>query len=164
MEKIKHSVDCFLNRTGLQEQLNKRHYLGLWEQVVGKHIARYTLPLTIKNKKIFIEVTDSTWLYHLTTLKSRIIKDFNSAAGCEIINDIKFFNADFYSRNSDNKSKIKDAFNQKERQFEEKILLEPFEEENISKAVVLSPEYFQPILSRLFKKSCLYQKRYKKGI
>lgn len=159
MEKIKDSVEHFLKKAGLREQLNKRFFLDLWDRVVGEHITRHTLPLTIKGKKMFVEVTDSVWLYHLTALKSRIIKDFNSAAGAEIIEEIKFLNADFYSRKV-NSEKDMERFSRENRQtWTQEVTLKPSEEENIATAAALAPEEFRPLLSRFLRKSCLYQKK-----
>ena len=159
MEKIKDSVEHFLKKAGLREQLNKRFFLDLWDKVVGEHIARYTLPITIKGKKIFVEVTDSVWLYHLTTLKSRIIKDFNYAAGAEIIEDIKFLNADFYSRKRNSEEGMQGFSIENRQTLAHEVTLKPSEEENIAKAAALAPEEFRPLLTRFLKKSCLHQKK-----
>jgi hypothetical protein len=162
MEKIGQSVDLFLLKAGLKEQLMNRDYLALWSKVAGEYIVHYTRPLAIKEKKLLIEVTDSTWLYHLTLLKSRIITDFNTAAGCKVINDIKFFNADFHTRVS---LQEKNLVFKKEEEFsseEENITMDHGEEENLKKAVLLSPEPFHPRLSKFLKKSCLYLKQHQK--
>ncbi len=161
MQQIKHAVNLFLFKAGLQEQLNKREQLALWNKVAGKQIIRYSRPVAIKKNKLFVEVTDSTWLFHLTMLKSRIIEDFNRAAGFKAISDIKFFNADFHSRLAREREETNALFKTNELlcSEDENAGLEPGEEEDIDNAVLLSPEPFQPRLRSLLIKSFLYQKR-----
>lgn len=98
METIGPAIDNFLEKYGLKKQLQAREYLSVWEKIVGAKIAQYARPITINKKKLIVEVTDSNWLYHLTMLRGRIIKDFNQAVHEEIILEIKFINADFISR------------------------------------------------------------------
>ena len=160
MQQIKHAVELFLFKAGLQEQLNKREQLALWNKIAGKQIIRHSRPLTIKKNKLFVEVTDSTWLFHLTMLKPRIIEDFNRAAGFKAISDIKFFNADFHSRLAREREETNALINNEQLCNEdENAGLEPGEENDIDNAVLLSPEHFQPRLRSLLRKSFLYQKR-----
>ncbi|NMB40323.1 MAG: DUF721 domain-containing protein [Firmicutes bacterium] len=162
MDNIKLYIDNFLQKSRLQEQLtHNRRYFTLWCEVVGKNIARHALPIYIKKNKLFVEVSDSTWVFHLTMLKSKIIKDFNTAAGSDIINDLKFLNVDFHSRNRGQRARRnvpgKETFYLKN----ENITIAPDEEEKIKKAVSLSPRDYQLRLYNLLKKSCLYQKERK---
>jgi hypothetical protein len=161
MEKIVQSVDLFLQKAGLKEQLMNRGHLALWYKVAGEYIVHYTRPIAIKENKLFVEVTDSTWIHHLTMLKHRIITDFNTAAGCKVIKDIKFFNADFHARGS--LPENNPVFKKKEDIFCEEIMaVEPGEEEIIRKSILLAPESFHSQLSKFLKNSCLYQKQQKK--
>jgi predicted nucleic acid-binding Zn ribbon protein len=98
MEMIGSSIDGFLEKYGLKEQLQAREYLSIWEKIVGVKIAQHSRPLTINKKKLIVEVNDSNWLYHLTMLKDKIIKEFNLKASSEIITEIRFINADLSSR------------------------------------------------------------------
>ncbi|HHT46062.1 MAG TPA: DUF721 domain-containing protein [Firmicutes bacterium] len=98
METIGPAIDNFLEKYGLKKQLQARKYLSAWDKIVGPKISRHARPLTINKKKLIVEVNDSNWLYHLTMLKGRIIKDFNQEFHEEIISEIKFINADFISR------------------------------------------------------------------
>ncbi|MGI6328084.1 MAG: DciA family protein [Dethiobacteria bacterium] len=98
METIGSSIDSLLVKYGLKEQLEAREHLSIWEKIVGVKIAQYTRPLTIHKKKLIVEVNDSNWLYHLTMLKDKIIREFNMKACSTIITEIRFLNADFTSR------------------------------------------------------------------
>ena len=93
MKRLENALDAYFQRIGLHDQLKARKWLSLWPQIVGSHISRYTRPLVIKDKTLWVEVTDSSWLYHLTSLQDKIKKDFNKKAGYEVINTIKLTNA-----------------------------------------------------------------------
>ena len=103
METIGSSIDGLLEKYGLKEQLQARKYLSIWEKILGAKIAQYSKPLTINKKKLIVEVNDSNWLYHLTMLKDKIIKEFNMEARSVIITEIRFINADLTSRDTFNR-------------------------------------------------------------
>jgi hypothetical protein len=155
MEKIGPSVEVFLERTGLKNQLKKREYLFIWEKVAGEHVAQYTRPVKIKEETLFVEVNDSIWVYHLNMLQGKIIDEFNDLAGSKMISKIKFINEDFYARELSEKKQesvnlgeqINDLFHAGA------VILTPKEEEEIEKALRLSPEYFRNQLRIIFKKS-----------
>ncbi len=67
-------------------------YTGIWESIVGENIGRNTRPLSLKGGVLYVEVADSVWLYELTLLKSKIIGDFNAAAGEKVLLEIVFRN------------------------------------------------------------------------
>ena len=93
MKRLENALEAYFQKIGLQDQLKMRKWLLIWPQVVGSHISRYTRALVIKEKTLWIEVNDSSWLYHLTSLQDKIIKDFNKKAGFEVIEAIKLTNA-----------------------------------------------------------------------
>ena len=159
MEKVGHSVEVFLERTGLKNQLLKRKYLCLWEKVAGEHVAQYTRAVKIKEETLFIEVYDSIWVYHLNMLQGKIIDEFNEHVGTKMISKIKFINEDFYARNLSEKRQ--ESANFTENNYFSRngpINLAPKEEEEIERALQLSPEYFRNQLRIIFKKSFLRDK------
>lgn len=161
MEKIGHTVEVFLERIGLKNQLKKREYLFFWEKAAGKHIAQYTRPVNIKEETLFVEVNDSVWVYHLTMLQEKIIDEFNHLAGSKIISKIKFINEDFCSRElSEKKQESVNLLFAQENYFSERgsRSLEPKEEEELEKALQLSPDFFRNKLRIIFKKSFLRDK------
>jgi len=93
MKTLENALDSYFKEIGLQDQLKMRKWLQKWPQTVGSHINRYTRPLVIKDGVLWVEVLDSNWLYHLTSLQERIISDFNSIAGYKIIKSLKLINA-----------------------------------------------------------------------
>lgn len=98
MEIIGKTLDNFLNKKGFKKQIKEREYLTYWPKVVGAHIQKYTRPFMIKDQILWVEVTDSVWLYHLTMIKLKIIDGLNAEIGQETIKEIRFVNNDFHSR------------------------------------------------------------------
>jgi len=161
MEKVGHSVDAFLERTGLKKQLKKREYLYIWEKVAGQHIARFTRPVKIKEETLFVEVSDSIWVYHLNILHQKIIDEFNLLAGSNMISKIKFINEDFHTRDLSDRANVNvDLFTDQKDYFihDKSSTLAPKEEEELEKALQMSPEYFRNQLRIIFKKSFLRDK------
>lgn len=165
MEKLAQPLHFYLEKHGFQEQLKKRIYLRIWPDVAGKKIIRYTKPVKIDGDKLIVEVNDSTWLYHLTLLKARIIEDFNTKAKASIIRDIKFINADFRSQRQENRESPprgkSDYFVAAVHQ-NKGIQLKKEEIEIIEKAVSAVPDYLRASLRRLYKNHYLQQNYGKK--
>ena len=107
MDKLAKPLQSLLEKYGLREQLERRRFLRMWPAVVGRQVAAYTRPVNISRQKMTVEVNDSTWLYHLTLLKHKIIIDFNIYARAQILQEIKFINADFKSGLQEQQEKTK---------------------------------------------------------
>lgn len=161
MEKLAQPLHFFLEKYGLQEQLKKHHYLQIWPIVVGEKIARYTRPVKIEQNKLIIEVSDSTWLYHLTLLKAKIIADFNIKARAEIVQEIKFINADFrsYQRQEKKENLPKEKARDLVSAFRQirGVQLKKEETKKIEEVVSLAPDYLQAALRKLYKNHYLQQ-------
>ncbi len=98
MKHIGQPIEQYLKKSGIQKQLETKDYLDRWAGTVGERIAKHARPVALKDGRLHVEVCDSTWTHHLTMLKQEIIADFNRACGEEVISEIRFTNADFYSR------------------------------------------------------------------
>ena len=61
-----------------KEELN---IIEMWGKAVGKKAARHTRPVSLKTKKLIVNVSDSAWLYKLTLEKKALIKNFNGGLG-----------------------------------------------------------------------------------
>jgi len=66
----------------------EKSILNTWEKAVGEKAAKHTKIMSMKGKTLIINVSNSSWLYKLTTEKSKIIKKFNTKK--EIIKEIQF--------------------------------------------------------------------------
>jgi len=52
-------------------------FLETWEHTVGKKISKHTKPAFLKKERLVVNVSNSSWLYKLTTEKNKLIKDLN---------------------------------------------------------------------------------------
>ncbi len=95
MEHFGDSLQHYICRSGLKEQLEKHFFVETWYNIVGDQISRHSRPVLIRERKLLVEVKDSNWLYQLTLLKPRLIAAFNTEAGQAVIDDIKLKNVDF---------------------------------------------------------------------
>ncbi|MGI5823150.1 MAG: DciA family protein [Dethiobacteria bacterium] len=157
MDKLAKPLQSLLKKYGLGEQLEKRHYLRMWPAVVGRQVAAYTRPVNISRQKLTVEVNDSTWLYHLTLLKHKIITDFNTFAAAEILQEIKFINADFKS-GLQQQEKTKQRTFYVEKPKTGRIQLKKEEEKELEKIVQQAPEFLKARLQKLYKNYYLQQK------
>lgn len=162
MDKLAKPLHSLLEKYGLREQLEKRRYLRIWADVVGRQIAAYTRPVNISQQKLIVEVNDSTWLYHLTFLKHKIIVDFNTFARAEILKEIKFINADFRSGAQQQKEKPGQRDFSAEWRKRSGERLEKEEEKKLEKAVQHAPEFLHARLRKIYKNIYLQQKGKKK--
>lgn len=158
MDKLAKPLQSLLKKCGLEKQLEKRRYLQLWPTVVGRQVAAYTRPVNISRQKMTVEVNDSTWLYHLTLLKHKIITDFNTFAGAKILQEIKFINADFKSGWQQQPEKTKQGTFFAEKPETGRVQLEKEEEQELEKIIQQAPEFLQARLQKIFKNYYLQQK------
>ena len=74
-----------------KKEQDEGDFLTIWEQVVGVKIVSHTRLVSFKDKKLLVNVSDSTLLYTLTLDKNRIIKEINKGLkGRNKIEEIQF--------------------------------------------------------------------------
>lgn len=165
MEKIKTALTDFLHKSGFEEKLDEMNYLDLWPQVAGPQVMKHASPVSLKEKKLWVEVSDNVWVYHLTMLKPRLIKDFNKVAGFKAIEEIKFMNVDFPS--SRRKFEMHKGINADEENNTHisnmPVVLSIEEKEVLQKIAQNSPSHFKEHLHKLLRGSLLRQKRRRKS-
>lgn len=64
--------------------------LSYWPSTVGPMIACRTRPLGVFGDKLFVEVTDLSWLSELRALRWRITRQLNEAVGRRVLSDVSF--------------------------------------------------------------------------
>jgi predicted nucleic acid-binding Zn ribbon protein len=74
----------------LEGRLNEVKVLHSWEKVVGEMIARHTLDLYIKNKRLFVKVDSPALKNELTYSRSEITEKLNQEAGGRVIEEVVF--------------------------------------------------------------------------
>ena len=89
-EKAGKILERLANRMGIAARLEKEKAVVLWEEVVGKNIARRARAVSVRNEILFVNVQNSVWLQELALLKEGIIEKINSLVGKQVIKDIVF--------------------------------------------------------------------------
>ena len=89
-EKADKILDRLTNRMGIAARLEKEKAVVLWEEAVGKNIARRARAVSVRNETLFVKVQNSVWLQELALLKEGIIEKINSLVGKQTIKDIVF--------------------------------------------------------------------------
>lgn len=69
-------------------KLNEVKLLHSWEKVVGEMIAKHTLDLYIKNRKLFVKVDSPALKNELTYARTMIMEKLNLEAGGKVIDEI----------------------------------------------------------------------------
>ncbi len=80
-----------MRKEGLETPLIQRRTIGLWEEVAGSIVAKYTDNKYIKNQTLFVKITNPALRADLTMMKAHLIKELNSRVGSFIISDIRFY-------------------------------------------------------------------------
>ncbi len=79
-----------LGKLNLDLKLKQYQTLGMWREIVGERIAKYTQPEKVRDKTLWCKVSNSVWLQQLQFMSSEILKCLNERAGKELFEAIHF--------------------------------------------------------------------------
>jgi hypothetical protein len=82
------AIQQFLKQSRLKSGLQALQIEEVWEQIMGKTIARYTDKIQIINQTLFISSTIAPLKNELLYQKEKIIERVNEALGEKVINDV----------------------------------------------------------------------------
>jgi len=74
---LKSILKDVISEFGKRER-EEHNILSAWEKAAGKKAVKHTKPLFIKEKKLVIGVSNSSWLYKLTTERRKLLKVLNA--------------------------------------------------------------------------------------
>lgn len=89
-QTIREVIEELIAAYHIGDKLNQAKVIGLWDQVVGKMIARETKHLYIKNKILYVKLNSPALRQELGYARTKLVKMLNKAAGTEVISDIAF--------------------------------------------------------------------------
>ncbi len=89
-EKAGNILDRLTQKMGIAARLEQEKAVVLWEEAVGKSVARRAKATSVRGGILFVRVENSTWLQELALLKEGIIEKLNGLIGSEIVKDIVF--------------------------------------------------------------------------
>ena len=89
-EKLGTVLDKSLKRLELSPRLDEYGVWPIWNDVVGKPIARNAQPEKIRNGTLFVKVTSPVWMQQLQFMKEMIAGKLNQRLKSQIVKNIFF--------------------------------------------------------------------------
>ena len=86
--QIGEAVKQFVNKSRLKDGLRVVQIEIVWEEIMGKTIAKYTDKIQVINNKLFITTTVAPLKNELLYQKNQIINRINEAMGEKVITDV----------------------------------------------------------------------------
>src|SRR5947199_10035614 len=90
IEKLGTVFDKSLKRLDLSPRLDEYGVWAIWNDVVGKPIARNAQPEKIGNGTLFVKVTSPVWMQQLQFMKEMIAGELNQRLQRQIVTAIYF--------------------------------------------------------------------------
>jgi hypothetical protein len=88
VEKLSATIEKILRDRGWGAKLKEYRIYGVWENAVGKVIARHARPSGMRGKKLTVIVDSSAWMQQLSMLKPEIMGKVNGRLGEDAIESI----------------------------------------------------------------------------
>ncbi len=85
---MQQAMKLFLKQSRLKGNIQALQIEDVWEQIMGKTIAKYTDKIQIINHTLFITSTVAQLKHELLYQKEKIIERVNEALGEKVINDV----------------------------------------------------------------------------
>ncbi len=82
------AIKQFLKQSKLKSGVQALRIEEVWEQIMGKTIAKYTDKIQIINQTLFISSNVAQLKHELLYQKEKIIERVNEALGENVINDV----------------------------------------------------------------------------
>ncbi len=87
---ISAAITELVSSLGIDGTLRRYSVIARWAEVVGEQIARVTEPQRIEHGVLFVSVKTAPWRAELSLKRLEIMKKLNTAAGADVIRDIRF--------------------------------------------------------------------------
>jgi predicted nucleic acid-binding Zn ribbon protein len=90
MQSLKIAIDSMLKKFGIDNAVSQNKALNIWDEIVGKNVAKNTQPDRVEHGVIIVKVSSPTWRQELYFQKNEIIQKINNTIGKNVIKDIRF--------------------------------------------------------------------------
>lgn len=87
-KSIGEAISEFLKHFKLEEKITERRIAASWEKVMGKHIARYTKRMVLKNGVLYVYVESAVMRNELVMARNKIKDMLNKEAGRDVIEEV----------------------------------------------------------------------------
>src|SRR2546427_10520687 len=105
IEKLGAVLDKSLKRLELSPRLDEYGVWPIWNDVVGKPIARNAQPEKIRNGTLFVKVTSPVWMQQLQFMKEMIAEKLNQRLKTDVVKNIFFIVGRVHTENAEVESK-----------------------------------------------------------
>jgi len=122
MNQIGSLLNKWLKNRGYYKKVQQQQVVVYWYDIVGDYLATSSQAIKVESGVLWVKVKNSTWLYHLTMLKSQIIRKIYYYTGNNTIKDIYFFLGEIETVNTDQE---KEETNTVEESFTKDKLIDP---------------------------------------
>mgnify|MGYP003313536864 FL=1 len=90
MQKLKKAITSFLIKNDLETGVQQNNAILIWEQIVGKKIAKKTEPEKVEFGVLTVKTEGPAWRQELVFKKQEIIDKLNAELGKNTIKEIRF--------------------------------------------------------------------------
>jgi predicted nucleic acid-binding Zn ribbon protein len=124
LERVGEVLDQSLKRLDLAPRLDEYSVWPIWNEIVGKTIARNAQPEKIRNGTLFVKVTSPVWMQQLQFMKSMIADKLNQRIKQDIVKNIFFMvgRIDAADEEAQAQSRANQTTETSERQVDEEFL------------------------------------------
>lgn len=88
LKSMSELMQAFTQQKNIKKPLQQAKVVNLWQPLMGDLINRYTEKIYVKNKVLFIQVSQAALKNELLYLQDQIIEKINKEIGEEAINKV----------------------------------------------------------------------------
>ena len=89
MEKLKSALNTALKREHLDKGIRQNKALFLWEDIVGKSVAKNCTPEEVRHGILIVRALTPVWRNEIAIKKKEILEKLNTKLGKETIKDMR---------------------------------------------------------------------------
>jgi len=89
MEQLKSALNTALKREQLDRAMRQNKALFIWEEVVGKAVAKNCMPEEVKHGILIVRASTPVWRNEIAIKKKEIVEKLNSKLGKKTIKDMR---------------------------------------------------------------------------
>jgi predicted nucleic acid-binding Zn ribbon protein len=87
-QPIKDIIKDYLKENNLDKKLNEQEMIRSWYEITGKMVARATVSVDIRNRKMYIKLSSSVVRNELTMIRDELVKRLNQQFKEPLIDEI----------------------------------------------------------------------------
>jgi len=89
MQQLKSALNAALKRAGIDTAVRQNKALFIWEEVVGKAVAKNCTPEEVKHGILIVRALNPVWRNEIAIKKKEILEKLNTKLGNKTIKDMR---------------------------------------------------------------------------